>query len=251
VTAPLQPGALGAHYDAMWTEAASVVQAGGAALDPQVAHPADDARRGVTLVARPAPTVAGALSAFVEQLRVMEPEQHYQPTSDLHHTVPSLFTATADYAPYLAHLPAYREAIAEVAAATPPFSIDVRGVPLTPGAVLAQGFPLDGTLVAVRDRLRAALRARGLGAALDRRYRLVTAHTTRIRFAEPLRDGGRLVAALARARAKEFGATGVDCLELVFRRLVSHRGARAIDRPLRARPAAGSSTWINRVLMPR
>jgi 2'-5' RNA ligase len=216
VTAPLDPDALGAHYDAMWTEAAPVVQAGGAAFDPQFAHLADDARRGVTLLARPAATVVGALSAFVEQLRVMEPDQYYQPPSDLHHTVLSLFTATADYAPYLAHLPAYREAVTEVAAATPPFSIRVRGVTLTPRAVLAQGFPLDGTLAAIRERLRAALGARGLGDALDRRYRLVTAHMTLIRFAEPLRGATRFVAALARERAREFGTTSVDRLELVF-----------------------------------
>jgi 2'-5' RNA ligase len=200
----------------MWNEAASIVQAGGAPLDAQLACLAADARRGVTLLARPGAAVADALSSFLEQFRVMEPKQYYQPASDLHHTVLSLFTATADYAPYLSHLPAYREAVAEVAGATPPFTIGVRGVTLTRGGVLAQGFPLDHTLAGVRERLRAALGARGLGDALDRRYRLVTAHMTLIRFGAPLRDRRRFVTALAGARATEFRATHVDCLELVF-----------------------------------
>jgi 2'-5' RNA ligase len=216
MTTILQSDVLAAHYDAMWTEAAASVQAGGATLDPQVVALADDARRGVTLLARPAAAVAHALSALAERLRAMEPEQYYQPASDLHHTILSLFTATADYAPYLEHLPAYRETVAEVVAATPPFTIDVRGVTLTLGAVLAQGFPRDGTLAAVRERLRAALGARGLDDSLDRRYRLVTAHMTLIRFAQPLRDSRRFVAALAPTRALEFGATAVDRLELVF-----------------------------------
>lgn len=47
----------------------------------------------------------------------------------MHHTALSLFTATADYAPYLAAA-GVREAVSEVAAATPPFSIGVRGVTL-------------------------------------------------------------------------------------------------------------------------
>jgi hypothetical protein len=48
MTLPLDPDALSAHYESMWTEAAPTLQAGRAALDPQLARLADDARRGVT-----------------------------------------------------------------------------------------------------------------------------------------------------------------------------------------------------------
>ena len=216
VTARSDPNALAAHYDALWAAAAPFVGAGGATLDPWLSRCADDARRGLTLLARPTATVAAALSTFLEQLRLLEPAQHYQPASDLHHTVLSLITATADYAPYLAQLPAYLEAVSEVAAETPPFAIDIRGVTLTPVAVLAQGFPRDGTLATVREHLRAALHARGLGDALDQRYRLVTAHMTLVRFATPLDDPQRFIAALAAARRTDFGLTMVGRLELVF-----------------------------------
>jgi 2'-5' RNA ligase len=208
--------ALIAHYDRLWEEAAPLVRTGGAAIDPWLSRPAEDARRGITLLVRPAATVTSSLSALVEQLRSLEPEQRYQPAPDLHHTVLSLFTATADYAPYMAHLPAHRDAVAEVAADTPPFIIDTCGLTLTPGAVLVQGFPRDGTLATLRDKLRAALAARGLGDALDQRYRLVTAHMTLVRFASPLRDPERFVAALAAARRTDFGSTMVQQLELVF-----------------------------------
>src|SRR5205085_9542615 len=127
-----------------------------------------------------------------------------------------LFTATADHAPHLEHLSAYRAAVDEAIAGVPPFTIEIRGVTLAAGAVLAQGFPHDDTLASVRDRLRAALAARGLGGALDRRYRLETAHMTLVRFAAPLRDPARFVDALAAARTTEFGASAVASLDLVL-----------------------------------
>lgn len=208
--------ALTTSYDAMWAEAAPLVRAGGATLDPWLSCPTRDARRGVTLLTRPAPAVASTLEIFLEQLRKIEPSQYYQPMSDLHHTVLSLFTANADYESYLNHLPAYNAAIAESLAGMPPFAITISGITLAPGAVLAQGFPHDGTLIAIRDRLRAALGIRGLGAALDRRYRIETAHMTLVRFAVPLRDPTRFADALATARTTEFGAWVVDDLELVL-----------------------------------
>lgn len=148
--------------------------------------------------------------------RALDPSHRYQPRADLHHTILSLFTATADHAPFLAHFPAYRDAVAEAVAGMPSFDIDVRGVTLTSSAVLGQGFPRDGTLAAIRDRLRAALAARGLGDALDRRYRLETAHLTLVRFAAPLRDADAFVDALAAARRTDFGTSRLDTLELVL-----------------------------------
>jgi 2'-5' RNA ligase len=116
----------------------------------------------------------------------------------------------------LARLPRYRDAVAEVLAGTPPFAIDVRGVTLSAQAVVAQGFPRCDTLAALRDRLRAALGAHGLGGGLDRRYRLVTAHVTLVRFAAPLRDPERFVDALAAERATDFGTTVVHGMELIL-----------------------------------
>ena len=212
--APLHP--LAASYDALWAVAAPDVRLGHVTPDAWALRKGDDVRRGVTLLARPAASVADALTAFLAELQALEPAQYYQPRPDLHLTVLSLFTATADYAPYLAHVGAYEDAIAEALDGVPPFAVDACGVTLTPGAVLAQGFPRDETLPQLRDRLRAALVARGLGGALDQRYRLETAHTTLVRFVAPLRDPRRFVDALAAARARAFGTSVVTRLELVL-----------------------------------
>lgn len=208
--------ALAGRYDAFWDASAPAVRAGHVAFDAWVMRKAEDPRRGVTLLARPAPDVADALAAFCDDLRVLEPEQYYQPRADLHLTVLSLFTATPDYASYLAHVDAYEAAIAEALAGCDPFAVDAVGVTLSSGAVLVQGFPRDRTLGEVRDRLRAALTARGLGEALDGRYRLETAHATLMRFTSPLRDPARFVDALARARGRPFGTSVVADLELTL-----------------------------------
>lgn len=198
---------LAARYDALWDAAAPEVRAGRIAVDPRAADKASDERRGVNVIAHPAPAVADALAAFAAELGAVEPAQYYQPRGDLHMTVLSVFTGTPDYRPHLVHVDAYREAVAEAVAGVGPFAVDACGVTLTTGAVLVQGFPRDGTLERLRDRLRGALTARGFAGELDRRYRLVTAHSTLVRFTTPLRDPARFVDRLAAARAREFGTS--------------------------------------------
>jgi 2'-5' RNA ligase len=207
---------LAERYDGIWDAAAPEVRAGRVSLDDWALRKHEDARRGVTLLARPAPSVAERLAGLVDELRAIEPSQYYHPRADLHFTMLSLFTATADYAPYLAHVDDYRAAVEEAIDGVPPFAIDVLGVTLSAGAVLAQGFPRDDTLERLRARLRAALAARGLGATLDQRYRLHTAHVTLVRFVRPLRAPAAFVEALAAARERALGASRVAPLELVL-----------------------------------
>src|SRR5512132_3462549 len=94
------PHPLAARYDAIWDAAAPAVREGRVTLDPWPLRKADDARRGLTLVARPAPAVAERIAAFLDELREIEPEQYYHPRPDLHVTVLSLLSATPDYGPH-------------------------------------------------------------------------------------------------------------------------------------------------------
>jgi hypothetical protein len=208
--------ALAARYDALWDAAAPDVRRGRVTLDPWLARKDVDTRRGVTLLARPAPAVADGLVALCGELRALEPEQYYHPRPDLHLTVLSLLSATADYAPYLAHAESYRAAVEAALDGAPAFAVEARGVTLSHGAVLVQGFPAGDALARQRERLRTVLAERGLGASVDARYRLETAHTTLVRFVAPLRDPARFVDALAAARARRFGTTVVERLELTL-----------------------------------
>lgn len=206
---------LHAHYDALWRESLAAIQASGVAADPHLADKASDGRRGLTVLGRPDAATRAAVHAFLEELATISPGvYHYRP-DELHVTILSLFTSTTDWAPHLARLDDYRAAVAPSLAGARRFAVDFVGLTASPAAVMVQGFPLDSTLEQLRERLRQSLRSADLGAGLDQRYRLQTAHMTALRF---LRQPEQLPALLARigaARRLPFGRTVFERLELV------------------------------------
>jgi 2'-5' RNA ligase len=206
---------LRAHYDAMWDRAWPDVSRGDVDCDRHLAGGLDP-RRGLTLIARPGAALAARFEAVQEALLTADPHQYRQPLPDLHMTVLSLFTVTADYAPHLARRADYAAAARAALEHMPAFDIDFEGITISRGAVLAKGFPRDGTLEALRARLRDALRAHGLDGTLDQRYRLVTAHSTVLRFVAPPADPARLAAVLAEMRDMPLGTMRVDSLQLVI-----------------------------------
>jgi len=202
------------HYDAMWDRAWPDVSRGDVECDSHLAG-GRDPRRGLTLIARPDTALAARFEAVQDALLGADPQQYRQPLPDLHMTVLSLFTVTPDYAPHLARRADYAAAARAALDDLPAFDIDFEGITISRGAVLAKGFPRDGTLERLRARLRAALHARGLAGTLDQRYRLVTAHSTVLRFIAPPLEPARLAAVLRETRAMPLGTMRVDTLQLV------------------------------------
>lgn len=206
---------LHAHYAAMWERAHGAIAAGDIDCDQRLAA-GPDARRGLTLIARPGAALAARFDALLDRLAAAEPEQYRHPPADMHLTVLSLFTVTEDPAAQLARLDGYRAAVRAALNGMGAFEIDFDGIALSRGAVLARGFPRGPALEGLRERLRSELLARGLGGTLDQRYRLVTAHATLFRFAAPLRQPSRFAALLAELRDAPLGSMRVDALELVI-----------------------------------
>jgi 2'-5' RNA ligase len=205
---------LRAHYDAMWDRAWPDVSRGDVDCDRHLAGGLDP-RRGLTLIARPGPALAARFGTVQDALLAADPRQYRQPLADLHMTVLSLFTVTEDHGPHLARRADYAAAAGAAIDGLPAFDIEFAGITISRGAVLARGFPCDGTLELLRARLRDALRARGLDGSLDRRYRLVTAHSTLLRFIVPPPEPARLAAALAALRDAPLGTMRVDGVQLV------------------------------------
>jgi len=202
------------HYDAMWDRAWPAVSRGDVECDPHLAGGLDP-RRGMTLIARPDAALAARCARAQDRLLQADPRLYRQPRADLHMTVLSLFTVSADYAPHLARRAEYAAAVRAALEGLPAFDIAFDGITISRGAVLAMGFPRDATLETLRTRLREALRARGLDGMLDQRYRLVTAHSTLLRFVAPPADPARLAAVLAEMRNEPLGTLRVDSLQLV------------------------------------
>ena len=86
----------------------------------------------------------------------------------------------------------------------------------SPEAVLIQGFPQDDALARLRAELRSALRDRGVGGNLDRRYKIVAAHLTVMRFSHPKADWKRLLDFLQAHRETDFGETCFKSLQLIW-----------------------------------
>lgn len=205
---------LQAHYDAMWTRAVDAVAAGDIDIDPELSA-GPDPRRGLTLIARPDAKLAARFEGLLDPMTGAEPDQYRCAAADMHVTMLSLVTVADHPSPEMARLDDYRAAVDAALAGVESFAIDFSGITLSRAAVVAQGFPCDATLATLRERLRDALRTRGLDASLDGRYRLVTAHSTLLRFAAPLRDPAGFVALLETLRHRPLGRLEVGAVELV------------------------------------
>ena len=203
------------QYDQMWLTAHAALTGNIPSLDPHLLDKPGDLRRGATLLIRPSAAVAEAVAQTLAELHDLEPDQYYYAPDELHVTVLSLFTGTTEPEPYLAQLPLYRQAVDQVLAATPPFTLHFDGLTASPAAILVQGYPAGPELEHLRASLRAAIQAVGLGHNLDRRYRITTAHMTAARFYRPLRDPKAFAAALQSLRRHTFGPSHVAEIHLV------------------------------------
>jgi 2'-5' RNA ligase len=202
------------HYDAMWNRAFDAVAGGDIDCDSHLTA-GRDPRRGLTLIARPGQALRARFDAVLDRFAGAEPQQYRYPAADLHMTILSLFTVTENPAPQLRRLADYRAAVGAALEGIEAFDIDFAGITMSRGAVLAQGFPRGPALETLRERLRFHLRDRGLGASLDQRYRLMTAHTTLFRFVAPLQGAQRFTELLASMRDEPLGCMRVDEVELV------------------------------------
>jgi len=199
----------------MWDHAFSAAASGDIDCDTRLAA-GPDPRRGLTLIARPSQALKMRFESVVDRLADHEPLQYRYPITDMHVTILSLFTVTEHPTPHLLRLEDYCASVRAALDGIEPFDIDFHGITMSRSAVVAQGYPRGPALETLRDRLRAQLCENGLGASLDQRYRLVTAHTTLFRFVSPLQDAQRVTTLLKSLRNEPLGSMHVNEVELVI-----------------------------------
>ncbi len=228
------------HYDAMWDRAFSAAVRGDIDFDTHLTA-GRDPRRGLTLIARPSQALRARFDSLLDRLADFEPHQYRYPVADMHVTILSLFTVTENPAPQLLRLTDYCASVRAALDGIEAFEIDFNGITMSRSAVVAQGFPRGPALETFRDRLRAQLYDKSLGASLDQRYRLVTAHITLFRFAAPLQGTQRFMALLDSLRDEPLGGMRVNEVELVINDwyMSSNSVERVAIMPLRT-PALGA-----------
>lgn len=203
------------RYDRLWRQAFGRIRAGKIDVDPVLQVQVPDRRRGLTVIARPTPTVIRSVAEFLRELRRLEPDQYYYTASEFHLTILSLFIATVEFEKFFAQMARYTAAVDAALKRIAPIRIVFEGITASPGTVMIQGFFENERLPELRDRLRRQLRLRGLDQGVDERYKLQTAHMTVARFRAPLRHAERFATALAQARRRPFGESTVRSFALV------------------------------------
>jgi 2'-5' RNA ligase len=202
-------------YDSLWQDAVDHFAKGRVQLDPHLLAHHRDRRLGLTLIVRPTQQVIDQFSALLGELVQIEPHQYFYQPSEFHTTILSLFTATENFEPYFAKIPAYMTTLQPVLSAAERFTVRFRGITATKSSVMVQGFPQDGRLQCLRNRLREALQSKNLGEGLDERYRITTAHVTIMRFRTQPQDLRRFVQVLGRYREQNFGQLTFQTVQLV------------------------------------
>lgn len=203
-------------YEQLWSKTAAALEAGELQVDPLLRGKIRDPRRGATLVARPDAGVQNRVETFLREAEAICPGQHFYQPAELHVTVLGVIPGSESWRKEIHRLPVCRMVLGEVLKNGRAFSVRFRGVTVSPEAVLVQGFPQDDVLARLRDELRGALRNRGVGENLDRRYKIAAAHLTVMRFSNPKADWKRLFDFLQAHRKTDFGETRFRSLQLIW-----------------------------------
>jgi 2'-5' RNA ligase len=203
-------------YDQLWSKTSAALESGGLQVDPLLRRKAGDPRRGATLVARPNASVRKRVEKFLCEAAAICPGQHFYQPAELHMTVLSVIPSSESWREEIHQLPVVRIVLDKVLKKHRAFSLKFRGVTVSPEAVLVQGFPQDDNLARLRDELRSALRERGVGENLDRRYKITAAHLTVMRFSNPKANWKRLLDFLQAHRETDFGETCFKSLQLIW-----------------------------------
>lgn len=203
-------------YEKLWSDAISAFERGQPKLDPHLPDKANDLRRGVTLVFRPAASVRDAVADFIGKLGDISPRQYFYRPEELHVTVLSIFSGTELWRQELERFEQCRPIIGGVLKTQRPFKIRFQGVTASPDSILIQGFPSDDGLATIRNALRDAFAREGFADMLDRRYKMIAAHITAMRFCGPCPDMKPLLTLLKQSRQTDFGECEVDRLELIL-----------------------------------
>lgn len=211
----MKDSALVALYDQLWENSLAHIQSKGFDHDPLIDSPLDN-RFGITLLIRPSNEVNDAVQDFLARVKSIESAHYFYPNPDIHVTVMPIISCYEGFELRQIDPKDYIALLKNCLKDLPRFSVEFRGVTASPSCIMIKGFPMEDTLEEIRNRLRQAFKDSSLEQSLDKRYPLQTAHSTVIRFKQPVRDQAAALEQLDQFRDYYFGRFEVKELELVF-----------------------------------
>ena len=191
----------------------------------------EDYRRGLTLIIRPPRSVTDRVKIFLDELQMAEPEQYYQPQSDMHITVLSVFNCFEGFSLDRIQVEDYIATVASCIKCSSKFEIDLKGVTTAMDGVMIKGYFEDNSLNQLRDCIRERFRTSGLDNDIDSRYRIDAAHMTVVRFRKPLKNRNTFLEIIERFRNTDFGGFSVENIDFVFNNwYVTEKSVRLLKR---------------------
>lgn len=203
------------YYRQMWDDAMTAYAASEFAIDEHL-DSEDDKRYGLILVARPSSEVYEAMNSLFQELKAIEPEQYYYPSTDLHFTIIAIISCRQGFTMNALNVQDYIALVTEALTDVRAFSITCKGLTAFPGGVLMQGFPSGDSLQLIRNKLRIIFQRSDLEHTIDIRYKIQTSHCTLIRYRKPLMSKTKFIDVLQRFREKHWGTTLIQPIELVY-----------------------------------
>ncbi|PKB15355.1 2'-5' RNA ligase family protein [Flavobacterium sp. 5] len=202
-------------YQDLYHQAYPKILKGEYSIDEKIDN-ALDQRFGMTLLIRPQIEVKNDIQKFLNELKILEPEQYYYPNSDLHITVLSIISCYVGFNLENISVSEYSKIISKSLESINEFEIEFKGITASESAIMIQGFPKDNTLNTIRENLRDNFSQSILQQSIDKRYPLITAHITVIRFKEKLKDVASFMNYIEKYKNHDFGTLKVDSLYLVY-----------------------------------
>ncbi|MCZ8501026.1 hypothetical protein O9853_07660 [Vibrio lentus] len=206
-------------YDDMWQRFELALKRNEYELDPYLSDLENDTRRGITALAylnQGNRSTINEIIRFQKEVRELEPEQYYHPSNELHLTILSVISCLPEFALTEIDVNSYIDVFRSALKNAGKIEIRYQGVSASPNCIVIQGFPTSDTLERLRNELRTQLTKAGVRVTFDSRYKLVTAHSSVIRFKTPLNDAQQLLALCQRYGNHDFGRVVLEDFELVF-----------------------------------
>lgn len=203
-------------YDSLWEESTKRFKDNKFELDYHLNNKEDDKRRGITIIARLESKVIVNILDFLNKCKLIEPSQHYYDSSDMHITILSIITCFNGFTIDSINKEAYVDIIRKSIKKEGAMKIAFKGITASSSCVMVQGFPLDNRLNLLRQQLRNNFRNSTLEHSMDKRYTLGTAHSTIIRFKNPIINNNLFIECLKKYRDYDFGVSEINNIEFVY-----------------------------------
>ncbi|MFO7823098.1 MAG: hypothetical protein R6V72_04110 [Cyclobacterium sp.] len=206
---------LQAHYRQLHESSLKKIAKEGFSYDAAL-QDSGDSRRGLTLLLRPNESLKAAFGKFLEAVKAVEPDQYFYPTSDMHVTIMPIISCYSGFNMDDLELSRYFSLIRHALLPVRKMTVRFEGVLASTSCLMIRGFPLNEELEHCRQNLRAAFVPTDLEQSLDKRYKLVTAHSTVVRFQREVKQPEKVVALLEQFEGYFFGEQIFDQVAFVY-----------------------------------